>query len=935
MKNTIYIVIICLFMVNLSNAQIKLDSDSLPVSSAIAYGTQPDWMITGAVASVKGDELTSSFTSNVANTLFGRIPGLTVQQTSGEPGLDMPVLNIRGLNTFGAGTGLFIVIDGLPSNEECFRQLTPQEIESVTALKDASTTAIYGNRAANGVLLITTQKGKERPTQINFGAKIGFQQPLNLPDFLGSYDYARLYNEGMLNDDPAAIPRYSAADLNAYQSGADPYLYPDVNWYDQVFRKSVPVSTYNLNVSGGNKTARYFVLFNYLTDSELYKKTEDLSEYTKNAGYSRYNFRTNVDLDLTSKLSALITLGGTVEDKTNPGVKNKSLSLQENSTNFFQLLGAIPPNAFPVYTANGRPGGSSLYTNPLADISQTGYYSYNGRTAQISAKLNLDLDFITPGLSISGLVGFNTSFKSYSIKAWEYERFSVSKDAAGDYIYTTIGQNVLIDPDERKSTQWRNMIYQGFLNYKRTFGIHDVTALLMADYDENAESGISLNTKNAGLGGQATYVFDKRYIAGFSFGYNGADNFPKGGRFGFFPAFSAGWIVSNENFLKDNEVLNFLKLKASYGLTGNMNIGGERYMYDQYYLWGGYYALGTSNANVDTYKEGALVNTHVTWEKQKSLNVGLETVLFKNLSFGVDVFDQKRTNILAQPFNIVPKFMGITYPYLNIGKTSNKGFEARLRYDSEEKNQFSWFAEATAGLAKNKITYNAEAPRAFSYLYHTGHIINQPFGLEAIGFFKDEADIVNSPRQTFATVQPGDIKYKNQNDDNVIDANDFVPIGYSPLPEATFGFYAGAQYRGFDLNLFFQGTLHRTVYLKGNYYEAFQNNGKVSSIALGRWTEETAATATYPRLSAKDNLNNFQPSDFWQRDGSFLKLRSLELGYSLPNQLTEKVHLEKVRVFFSGANLLSFDHLDGLSDPETLSGYPAMRTFSLGINVQL
>lgn len=902
----------------------------------IAYGVQPSWQVNGSISSVNSDALSKSFSPNVANTLYGRLPGLTVQQGSGEAGSDAPILSGRGVNTFGSGRGLYVLIDGFPSTEKFLEQLTPQEIESVLFLKDASTTAIYGDRAANGVLLVTTKRGQKSPMKVNFGVQYGFQQADRLPKFLGSYDYARLYNEALVND--GLTPKYTQADLATYQKGNDPIYHPNVNWYNELLRSSSPLINYNFNASGGSETVRYFVLFNVVNNNGIYKRTAGQSEFTKDESYNRYNFRTNVDITLSKRLSAMINLGGTVEDKTNPGV-------DENTNNVFNLMASIPYNAFPVFVAPDRPGGSSLYANPWSEITQRGYVSSNGRSAQISAKLTEDLGMITSGLSISGTIGFNSYFKSFSIKTRNYARYSVSNDSTGVAVYKQYDQNTSLVGNEGNSYQWRNTSFQGFLNYDRTFGIHGVNAMLMANYDDYTESNnygdSGANTvlpyKNVGMAGRFTYSFDKRYVGEFSFGYSGNDDFAPGHRFGFFPAGSLGWVASNEEFLKGNARINYLKVKGSYGLTGNGNIGGTRFMYNQSYNWSGY-NLGTDNGGRSALVQGSLANRDATWEEQKSLNLGLEATLLNSFNITFDYFIQDRYNILAKPYSTVPDYLGILLPDMNVGKVNNKGFEAAIRYNSDKKENLNYFVEASTWFARNKITYNAEAPQLFDYLYTTGQRIDQPFLLQAVGFFKDQSDINNSPKQIFSTVQPGDIKYKDQNGDGVINQSDYYPIGYTNVPELTLGFHAGATYKGFDLDMLFQGAFNRSVYLSGSYFQAFQNYGSISSIALGRWTSQTASTATYPRLSSNNNLNNYQPSSFWQRNGDFLKLRSLEIGYSFPRKVSSKVNLDKIRAFINGTNLFSLDHMDGLMDAESVSGgvgYPVMRTISLGLSVQL
>ena len=920
-KNIIYIrrilLVSLLFGMNCSFAMARtLRVDTLLQNdiNKVAYGMQPKWMTTGAVSSVRGNEL-KSFVPNIANMLNGRIPGLVVQQWGCEPGADSPAMNARGVNTYGSGTGLFIVIDGFQSTEAYFQQLTPQEIESITLLKDASATAIYGSKGANGVLLITTKRGTSDKIKINFSIQSGFQQPLRLPEFLGAYDYATLYNEALVNDGKS--PFYTPMDLEAYKTGNDPIFHPDVDWYGTILRKAAPITNYNFTASGSNEYFRYFVLLNVLDDRSLYRKAGNVSDFSKNGTYTRYNFRTNIDVKLSKRLQGAITLGGTIEDKTNPGTS-------ENTSGMFDLMSSIAPNAFPVYVSTGMYGGNSMYSNPLGDLMQTGYTSYNGRSLQAIFQLKGDLGFITPGLSVNGAVGFNTYFKSYSKKSRQYARYSVDRDNADEIIYTTYGQNTSLAGDESSSSQWRDYSLQASLNYNRTFnGLHNIDAIYLGSYNDYVVTGTDLSYKNIAMGGRVTYSYDKRYIGEFSFGYNGTENFPKGHRFGFFPAGSLGWILSNEAFLKGNPILNYLKLRASYGIVGNDNIGGIRYMFDQYYDGYGYH-LGNSNNVQDGLVQGKLANPDVTWEKEKKFNVGFEATLVNKIDVSFDYFIQKRSNILSQPYRTVPDYLGISRPDINIGKVDNKGLETSIRYNGIGKKDLTYFVETSLWYAKNKVVYNAEAIQENEYLYGTGRIVGQPFVLEAIGFFKDEDDILKSPTQTFTDVRPGDIKYKDQNKDGKIDSNDYYPIGYTSMPQITLGLHGGITFKGFDMDIFFQGAANRTVYCGGKYYHAFQNDGKISSIALGRWTPETAETATYPRLSSENNLNNYQASSFWQKNGNFLKLRSLEIGYTLPFQLSRKINLEKVRIFANGTNLFSLDHMDGFTDPETMSGYPCL-----------
>ena len=909
-------------------------ADSLMRNTRIPFQyIQADWQYTGARSTIKSEDM-KSFTSNVANTLYGLLPGLTVQQGGGEPGSDMPTLNIRGLSTFDNGK-ILIVIDGMPSSDVVFRQLTPQEIESISVLKDAAATIIYGQRAANGVLVVETKRGKEGPMQLEVSGQWGFQSIPRTPDFLGSYDYATLYNEAYMND--YGTTYYTAEQLDAYRTGSNPLYYPDVNWYDELLRSTSLMQNYNLSARGGSQSANYFVALNVLGNGGMYKRTADFSDITENQSYMRYNFRTNLDIQLTRRLAAFVTFGGAIEDKTTPGVS-------ETTNDVFYLMGSVAPNAFPVSAGDDMPGGSAMYRNPWAEITQRGYTSYNARTTQSSVKLTGDLGFWIEGLSISAAVGINTNFKSYSSKTGDYMRYSVSPGADGP-VYTSYGQDSGgLSGSETNSYQWRNYIIQGDVDYNNVFGKHTINSKLTFYYDDTAENnnyGAGADTMlpyvNIGMGGNVSYAYDQRYVAEFTFGYSGNNNFLRGKRFGFFPAGSLAWIVSNESFLKDNDVLDFMKVRASYGLTGNNNIGGSRFMYNQLYNWGNY-NMGTDNSSKEAYIQGTLANPDATWEKEKQLNIGLELTLWKSFDIHFDYFIKDRYDILAQPYSTVPDFLGGIVPYMNVGKVNNKGFELSVRYAGGSEKNFSYYLEGGAWFAQNKVMFNAEAPKMYDYLYGTGHRIGQPFGLEAIGFFADQADIDASPEQIFTQVQPGDVKYANWNDDDVIDTNDEHAIGYTSMPELTLSLRPGIKYKGFYVDMLFQAGVNRSVYWTGRYFHAFQNNGKVSSVAWGRWTPETAATATYPRLSASDNLNNYRNSTLWLKNGNFLTLRNLEIGYSLPEKWMRKIKIEETRIFLNGTNLFSLDHMQGMMDPEDVNGglgYPVLRTLSLGLNIQL
>ncbi|MEC3879151.1 SusC/RagA family TonB-linked outer membrane protein [Parapedobacter sp. 10938] len=902
---------------NIANAQDTTDTVVEEVIP-IAYGQQPRWLITGSQSHVAGEDLEKTFTSNLATSLYGRLGGLTVQQQGAEPGLESPVLLGRGVATFGPGRDVLVMVDGY---ESTFEHLSPYEIAYITLLKDASATAVYGTRGANGVLLVTTKRGDQGPLQLQFAVQSGVRNPLRMPAFLGSFDYARLHNEAREND--GFEPLYSAAELDAYRTGADPYRHPDVDWYDEVLRTAAPATSYNLTFKGGSETVRYFGLLNLLTEQGLYIKSGDASENSKNSRLTRYNFRTNIDVDITKNMMASLTLSGTVEDKANPAANSTS--------SLFNTLAIIPPNAFPVYNPNGTYGGNALFSNPLGDVLETGHYTSNGRTLQSAFQLAHKLDMLTPGLKIGSSVAFNNFFRNYSNKLRQYERYLMA-DNGSDTDYIRFGERTSLVGDEGGSEQWRNVVFQAYLDYARDLGPHTLRGMLRYNLDNYALLGQQHPFKHLGFSGRFTYANQAKYIGEFSFGYLGSENFAKGRRFGFFPAVSAGWVLSEEAFLAQSHVVDFLKIRGSFGLTGNDRIAEDRFLFDNYYRYPASYYFGTDNNSSSSLQEGPAANPDISWEKDRMANIGFEAQLFGRLELMADWFTNRRYDILTSANRVLPDLYGIESPLLNRGVVRNRGVEVMANYRSDRRRPFQFSLKANFWYARNQVVEMAEDLVRYDYLQRVGHPIGQPFLLEALGLFQNDNDIANAPQQRFATVQPGDVRYKDQNQDQVINAEDYVASGYTNIPEITVGLNPTFAWKGFDASLFFQAVTNRTVYRSGHYYYAFQNDGKISEFALDRWTPQNAGSATYPRLSAVNNLNNFQPSSFWQVDGSFIKLRSAEVGYTIGADVLARWHVGALRIFANGTNLFSLDRVK-YTDPETLTGYPAMRSVSLGLKL--
>lgn len=895
-------------------------------------GKDPVWKVTGAISTVKGEQLEKSFTQNITNTLYGELPGLTVMQGSGEPGKDQPGIIARGYNTFGiANRSVLVIVDGFESTLD---QLVPQEIESISFLKDASGVAMYGMRGANGVLLVTTKRGSIKPLEVNFSAQIGFQSAFRMPKFLDSYNYALLYDEALANDGLPKLYEGTEA-LNAYKNGSDPYLYPNVDWYGEVLKKSSALQNYDLNFSGGNETVTYFALVNVSDNNGLFAGTDPKREYNSNTRFTRYNVRGNVDVNITGNLSAHLTLAANIQDQKGPSI---------GGTGLYNKLALTPPNAFPVYNPNNTFGGNAAFSNPVGDLTETGYASYNTRTFQSNLRVTEKLDMLTEGLSASLAVAFNNYFTGNYNKTKKYPYYSLSRDNSEKYIYTKYSETTSFAVDDSGMDQWRNTNFQGSVDYTRLFGdVHQVDANVVL-YSEKVYTLKNDKLKDnqfpykyMGMRGRVSYAYGQRYIGEFTFGYEGSDMYADSQRYGFFPAFSAGWVMSNESFLEGNEVVNFLKLRASYGLAGNSGINsGRRYATQPYYQYGAAYNLGTTNTAYTGIIEGKSADPGRTWEKEKRFNIGVDATLFTGFDLTFDYFKHNRYDILVVPNATVPGLLGIDLSEMNLGKATNQGFETTLRYTGNTQGDFRYYVQGSLWYSKNKIENMDEEVRQYDYLRRTGQAIDQGFGLVALGLFRDDKDISSSPVQTFGDVRPGDIKYKDMNNDGRIDNQDACPIGYTGVPQISGSLIIGLKYKGFDFETMLYGVANRTVYLSGPTYWSFQNAYTAPESALARWTPATAGSAVYPRLSTKANPNNTQYSSFWQENGSFLKMRYIELGYSLPQNWSKAVYLSNIRFFLNGTNLFSLHHLRDLknADPEGLEGYPTMRTLSIGVKLR-
>lgn len=923
MKQTLYKYIMILPAFWLHTAWLTAQSAYEPVGSPVE-----------SRSGVGGASLDKLPEQMLSNTLSGKIAGLTVMRQGGEPGKNTPLVYLRGKNTYNDNAKMLTLVDGFESDID---NLLPEEIESVTVLKDAAALAVYGIRGANGVLLVTTKRGTEGKMRMSLNLKTGFMQPLQTPRFLDAYGYASLYNEALSNDLGRWVDYYTPGDLASYRSGNDPYFHPNVDWQEHTLADQRVYESGNFTISGGNSSVRVYALLGFLNTPKFYNrnKNTNVKELSKLGEYSRYNIRTNVDVKINRVFGLSANLGGAITDSSTP-----------NTDNLFSMLYATPPNAFPVRNEDNTWAGNAIYTdNPAATLYAMGKRSSHIRNFQTDFALTQDLGMYVKGLSLKESASFyGYADNGYNIKK-DYLRYQMVRQSDGSVVTNRIGGSnpeYTIDESEKTRSQMSRSNYQAEAFYNRIFGAHQVRVQLGAMYSRFTVDGNNVPYLNAGLFGRLGYEYANRYIAQFSFAYNGSENLPAKNRYGFFPSLAVGWILSNEGFMKNAGVVDFLKLRLSAGLVGSSDLGATRFGYQTYYdATAGKFNIGAAGStSLSGLIEGRIGNPNISYEKNYKYNVGVDAMLFKNLSVTIDGFYEVRDGILATRATSVPAVVAMTLPFENLGRVSNAGGELELAYRAAT-GDWTYGVSGNVSYARNKIEYQAENIRTESYLYRTGKPTGQYFGLEATGFFQSQAEIddVNTPRHTFAPVQPGDIRYKDQNGDGFIDENDEVAIGHSSVPQVNYGASVQVGYKGFDLSATLYGQACRSIQLSGNTVFAFYNNGQAPAMAKGRWAYypdkgiDTRATADYPRLTTSANDNNYRASSFWVRNASFMRLENLELGYTFRKELLRRARIEQLRIYVDAANLLTVSPLDGF-DPEAVSGYPMSRSFSLGLHIQ-
>lgn len=915
---------------NMLNLQIVMERlDEMEVFK-VGYVDRNKYNLTSAVSTIKSADLEKSRFSTADNALAGKAAGLTVLKNAGtEPGYESSSIYIRGTGTFGSFRTPLMLVDDV---ERDINQIDINTIESVSVLKDGAATAQYGQRGANGALLVTTKRGVVGKPEINLMAQGGIQSPTRMPKFLGAKDYLNLYNKALQNDglERPAGDRYNPAMYNGSQN---PYLVPDVDWYNSFVRPSTPQQQYTLSVRGGSEAIRYFVLLSYMNQDGLYRYTDQNVGFNTNVNHDRFNVSSNIDAQINKNLTVALDLTGRIENRNSPN---------STATDIFSTLSSLLPNAMPIQYEDGKLAGTSVYKkNPLGMIANTGYRQDRIKALQVKAQATQKLDMVTPGLSVKATVAFD-GLSGYGLgKTASYATYELQPDNS----YRVDGQNKAISLQQEKLYDYYQYLlgFNGGFSYARDFGKNAILADVRYYMQQLNKQGDNPAFARMGVNGRATYSYDKRYVADFSFAYDGSDEFAPGHRFGFFPSVSGAWIISNEEFLKNNMALTFLKLRASYGEAGNSNSGLDRYGYQSNWFgfdssYGGY-TFGSGFNWSDGAWEGRAANPDLTWETTRNLNVGIDAELFQKLSVSVDLFRNDRRNIICEMTN--SPNLGAPYAYENIGSVLNQGVELALMHKNRV-GKVNYFVQSNISFARNKITAMDEVEGLPEYQRRTGKPVSQLWGLQALGFYSSYEDIANSPISSFYNVKPGDIKYKNQNqgEDNQINIYDEIAIGKPTIPEWTMALSFGVDYMGFDLSALLSGVANRSVFLNNAAVWNLQNNNNATDLAYGAWEQGVReSNATYPRLTTENNLNNYRSSSFWIKNGNFLRLSNVELGYSIPTQVLQSARIKQVRFYVNGQNLFCFDSLGKYNlDPEVIdggvTGYPNMRSVNFGVNIK-
>jgi TonB-linked SusC/RagA family outer membrane protein len=947
------------------NVTLNDDSKKLDEVVVVAYGTQKKVSVTGAISSVNTKELKQSPSANFVGALAGRLPGLITVQNSGQPGTENIAFYLRGASTTN-GQSPLILIDGVPRDN--ITTIDPNEVATVSILKDASATAVFGVRGANGVILITTKRGASETPQLSVSAEYGLQDFTRTVQNVDSWDYARLKNQALRND--GLLPQFSQDQIEKYRSGYDTYMYPNTRWVKELVKPNTPMSRYNVNVTGGTDRVKYFMNASYMHQGGMFNtESEAKLGYDPQYKMDRYNFRTNLDIKVNSWIKTTVNLAGYLENVNAAGSVGTS-----RGNPLYIVVGlyqAIPTQPGPLTREGyGVPAGevisSTQNSNPsYGDLNRMGYVNTDRANLNSTLAFDFDLGWMIKGLSSKVMGSFDS--KSTAVidgnKSFLIYNYAITQttDATSGLItdkltLTPRGTPTFFPITLSKSASFQYAVnLQWAINYARTFGKHQVTGMILTQRDNSevasGTSDLLLPYNVLGVASRATYGYDNRYLLEVNGGYNGSEQFAPGTtRFGFFPAASIGWVLSNEAFMKNQNVITNLKVRASYGKVGNDKLGSDRFLYldNVSVVTGG---LSSSLGSGKYVNEDLFGNPLISWETAYKQNYGVELSIMKDLAFTGDVFFEKRDNILITR-GTIPAIQGIplgVLPKQNLGQVNNKGFELELTYTKIVNKDFSFIVRGNYNYNENKVINFDEAPNdpSFPYAYsRTGYSLSQNWGYEidwnspGKGYYTSAEEITNSGL-TYEGIQPqaGDFVYKDINDDKVINTKDYTPIKYGNIPRITYGANFSLTYKGFDISAMLQGTAQFSNYYSSwGVFETPGGEGNYYDYHVNAWTKElydAGEKITYPRLSTAGSSSLAQNS-FFIMDKSYLRLKNAEIGYNLPRNVVKKFGAQKVRLYVNGQNIFAWDNLPTKNfDPEqaAATSVPILRVFNFGANI--
>ena len=929
-----------------NNLKVTMKEDNQTIDEVVvtASGVQKKKTLTGAITNVELKQLNAPG-ANLSNSLAGVVPGIIAMQSSGEPGENMSQFWIRGMSTFGAKSGALILVDGV---ERSFNEIPVEDIESFSVLKDASATAIYGQRGANGVVLITTKRGEKGKVKINVKAGFDWNTPVKVPEYASGYDWARLANEALVGR--YENPLYTNEELDIIQHGLDPDLYPNIDWRDLMLKKGAPSYYANISFSGGSDNVRYFVTGRYTGENGRYRTSSSENKYNTNSTYERWNYRANVDMNLTRTTVLSVGVGGWLVNRTSPS---------SSSGDIWQSFASYTPVTAPRKWSTGQWPIVSGMTTPEYQMTQTGYRTIWENKMETNVGLEQDLSFITKGLKFNGVFAFDTYNKNTIVREKGEELWSAEslRDGNGNLVLKreanakAMSQAKTVEGDKR-------YYLQASLDYSRLFAEkHRVGAFAMVYQQETSDVNFaeddlmaSIPHRTLAYSGRFTYAYKDKYLTEFNWGYTGSENFEKGKQFGFFPAVSVGWVLSEEPFIKKMMPwMDQFKIRASYGEVGNDEIAGRRFPYitlvntdDNAYSFGEF-----TNNSAQGYRIKTMGTPYLTWEVAKKYDVGVDFSFFNSKITGtIDWFLDKRDDIFMKR-NQMPLTTGLAdqTPMANVGKMKSYGWDGNIAY-TQRIGQVNLQLRANFTYQTTDVIDRDEAANELWYKMEKGFQLNQSRGLIALGLFKDQEDIDRSPSQVALsnkTILPGDIKYKDVNGDGVITDDDKVPLGYRETPGLQYGLGLSANWKNWGINMLFQGTGKCDFFVGGSGPHAFHDGkrGNILQVMVdgNRWIPKeisgTEATedpnADWPRLTYTNNNNNNCKSTYWLKERKYLRLRNLEITYDLPQMWTRKFLVSNMRIGFIGQNLFTwapFKWWDPEGTNESGSSYPINRTYS-------